>query len=190
MIVVVFLMSWCRDINQLAILPQEIYRGEVGNTEELNRVTEPDCNGNMNKDIIVVRPPEGWETRDSTQSSRWAWIEEPKSRLESNLSPIVIPSMWWLKLFIVVLLSWLLTVLFILFVAFVPLLIGRNVQSALRIPVNFRHDPISFVLGTLVLMSASRIFSILRMTNFRDLPSNRFVRICYPRKKIFKKNSV
>jgi len=149
------------------------------------RVLEPDVNGNITGDIIVLRPPEGWETRDSTQSSRWAWIDEPKSRLETSLASIVVPSMWRLKLLSIVFLSWLVTVLMVLFVTLLPLLIGRSILTALRVPDCFRHDPISFVLGVILYRRIEKFVKFTGIPDFRRDLSGIFTKVFYSCKFLF-----
>lgn len=101
----------------------------------------------------MLRPPEGWEARGSAQSSRWAWGTETKSSLQKNLAPHTLPKHWEWRLAGIVLLTWIIIIFSVLFLVVVPVSIGREVQSLLRVPSYLRHDPMGFLIGTGVCLS-------------------------------------
>ena len=122
----------------------------------IQRIEELNCDGIETGDIIIARPPEGWETRGTSQSSRWAWDNEQKSNIEENLAPITIPSHWRLRLFAIIFLSWLISVIFILFMCTVPTMVGDLLFSVLKIPAFLKHEPVSFIIGVYVLNAGNK----------------------------------
>ena len=99
----------------------------------------------------IQRPPSGWEL--NAQSSRWAHGDEPKSQVEKDLAPRFVPDGWALRVWALCLASWVLTLALFIAAALVPVALGRLVTATLRVPVQYRHDPIHLVLGCKLIYS-------------------------------------
>ena len=157
---------------------ENIYLEEIRNSREelrrrlvnLKRVEEMNCDGMQTGDIIIARPPEGWETRGTSHSSRWAWENEARSSIEERLAPIVVPSRWRLRLGIILFSSWLVSVLFLLFMFTVPTTVGGVLVSVLRIPTFLKHEPVNFMIGIYLLKNISQFAVVIMRKETRILP--------------------
>ena len=65
-------------------------------------------------------------------------------------------SYWGLRLSAILFLSWIVTVLLILCVFVAPIGVGNFIFSVLRVPASLRHEPVSFVLGFLLILKATK----------------------------------
>jgi len=99
----------------------------------------------------MQRPPNGWEL--NAQSSRWAHGDERKSQVEKDLAPRFVPDHWALRVWVLCSASWLLTLVLFIAAALMPVALGRLMTATLRLPVQYRHDPIHLVLGCKLIYS-------------------------------------
>ncbi len=125
----------------------------------------------------VPRPPEGWDylgdNGGAVEQGRWAWGKEMKSDVEKSLArrkqffpttyrngkfirPWRSGKFWFslvpifLKVAILLILSWLAVSFCMYGAVHIPLAIGRALYKILGIPASYTHDPFVFTIGSLV----------------------------------------
>ena len=143
---------------------------------------EPNAEGQVaTRDIIVARPPDGWENRTNNHSSRWAWDNEAKSPLEENLAPVIVPKNWVWKFSAIMFLTWIVSIYCVLAIFLCPIIFGRSIQTLLRIPTRLRHDPVSFIIGVIAIAIISKLVSSTFTQEFQNFKKNLFSKnVFYP----------
>jgi hypothetical protein len=96
----------------------------------------------------LLRPPPGWDIRNSQKSQRWAWLNEEPSTLEKNIAPRVKPTYWLLKTLVLIIISLTLLHCLVLCIFIVPVSVGRGLFQMLYIPRSLNHDPLCFIIGS------------------------------------------
>jgi len=112
----------------------------------------------------IERPPENWDdlaAGDAEVQGRWAWGKEKLSTIENGVARrphfygyhghsgpglIVLIA----KVTVLLVASWCATTLLLLLVFSLPLGFGRLLFSILRVPEDCIHDPLGFLLGSIV----------------------------------------
>jgi hypothetical protein len=154
------------------ILEIESNGDEEGRWLEKNEETDP---ATCRFEAPLQRPPKGWETRSSMQSTRWAWGREQKSNLEENLAHRFRPNWLHIRIFLLFSISWLATIFSIAFVTVLPLATGRLCLQILRWPATLLHDPLSFILGASLLWCLYTVFTSISTLKKQN---PRIVRAC------------
>ena len=100
-----------------------------------------------------------WGRRGRCQG-RWAWGREKRSTIERGVAQrtklfhphqgLVSMEFIYIKLVSVLFLSWLATSAFLVAVLGGPLVVGRFLYIALRVPDSWIHDPFGFAVGSLI----------------------------------------
>lgn len=92
--------------------------------------------------------------------TRWAWGTEEPSFVEKNVAPRIIPKNWMFILLSILLITWFLVSSFVLFLFIVPLTIGRSLLYYIMFPTILSHDPLSFVVGLIVIQTVTSLLII------------------------------
>jgi len=130
----------------------------------------------------IPRPPEGWDdlgVEPPDVQGRWAYGKERKSKVEESVAsrrPFFSAgqSRWqknwvWLKIFVLLGLSWTATTLLLFILAMVPISVGRLVFGMLQVPDHWQHHPAAFALGFLLSFYGGHV--LLRTLNESAFPA-------------------
>jgi len=120
----------------------------------------------------IRRPPEGWDdlgAGGADVQGRWAWDREKKSTIEQGVAKRKLffsneQNGWQrlgesIKLFALLVFSWLSTTVMLGIAVGTPLAIGRCLYFLLRIPERWIHDPLCFAMGSLIFFPMARRFT-------------------------------
>lgn len=96
--------------------------------------------------------------------TRWAWGPEEQSELEKNLAPREVPTHWLARTILLSIFSWMLLILNTLALTLLPIMTGRSIFYLLQLPIYVQHDPISYIIGACVCVTALTVGqSLLRL---------------------------
>ena len=122
----------------------------------------------------IPRPPEGWDDLGAGGAfvqGRWAWGKEKKSITEGGVAQRTPfrshekkrrPASLVFKVIALLVASWLAITITVCGIVSAPLAVGRGIYILFRIPDEYIHDPLAFVIGgCLFFPAASMVFSAL-----------------------------
>eukprot|EP00588_Corethron_pennatum_P019364 CAMPEP_0194321386 /NCGR_PEP_ID=MMETSP0171-20130528/17607_1 /TAXON_ID=218684 /ORGANISM="Corethron pennatum, Strain L29A3" /LENGTH=1219 /DNA_ID=CAMNT_0039079259 /DNA_START=51 /DNA_END=3710 /DNA_ORIENTATION=+ len=110
----------------------------------------------------IMRPPAGWDDLmggGAEAQGRWAWGKEPRSEVERSAAHRSrfkrrnghsLPALVW-RMAILAFLWWTVHLAAMGLSLGAPLVVGRHVLEAVRVPEDWIHDPLAFPLGLAIL---------------------------------------
>mmetsp|Transcript_1936 Transcript_1936/g.3073 ORF Transcript_1936/g.3073 Transcript_1936/m.3073 type:complete len:1099 (+) Transcript_1936:22-3318(+) len=104
----------------------------------------------------MFRPPAGWDARTRVSPTRWSWNASHATELELSVAPRTYPSFWILRLFLMLIVCWLVVVVASFTIAVLPLSVGRLVAYLLLVPHSYIHDPVCILVGYAAISTSRR----------------------------------
>ena len=124
--------------------------------------------------LEIPRPPEGWDDLGAGGAfvqGRWAWGKEKKSVVEGGVAQRTPfrsrdenrrPMSLVLKVIALLVASWLAITITVCSILSAPLAVGRGIYILFRIPDEYVHDPLAFVIGSCLFFPvASKVFAAI-----------------------------
>lgn len=128
------------------LLPVQFHNVESTDTENLLN-----CEVFDGRVIVIgepmVRPPASWDARTRRSTTRWAWQTDEKFELERSVAPRKAPNFWFLRMTLLLLVTWLAVEVVVFSLTVFPIIIGRRIMALFMIPVAYVHDPLCMVIG-------------------------------------------
>jgi hypothetical protein len=96
----------------------------------------------------MLRPPARWDSKVYSRSGRWAWGEEEPGAIELQVAPrVCVPSLRWVRIALLVAVSWIAVLVILALCTVFPLLYGRLLLRAMGMPAWTKHDVLAMILG-------------------------------------------
>ena len=96
----------------------------------------------------MLRPPARWDSKMFSRSGRWAWGNEEPGAIELQVAPrVCVPSLRWVRIALLVAVSWIAVLVILALCTVFPLLYGRLLLRAMGMPAWTKHDVLAMILG-------------------------------------------